>query len=75
MVLSVLVRVTLASDREAGIIRRSIIDHAPGSRSQVDLSTTGPDLVLRISASDIAALRAATNSCLRQVKIANDAIL
>ena len=72
---SVLIKVSFDTKREAEIVSKSIsVDSAHGSRSRVDISTDDNDLILGISASDLGALRAAINSYLRQVKIANDAI-
>ena len=76
MAFSVFIQVSFGTKREAEIVSGSIsVDSPPGSRSQVDISTEDKELILGISASDLGALRAATNSYLRQVKIANDAIL
>ncbi|MBN2518572.1 MAG: CTAG/PCC1 family protein [Candidatus Altiarchaeota archaeon] len=74
-----LVKLGFSDEREAEIIRRSIsVDHPPGSRSQVTASLCGDgdtQLAIEVQASDLGALRAAVNSYLRQVKIANDAML
>ena len=69
------VRLSMASSEEAEIIKRAMsVGEKPGSRSSVLASSDEETLILAIDASDIGALRAALNSSLREVKIADSVL-
>lgn len=69
------VRVLMGSPREADIAAKSMsVDEKPGSRSSLMVSSDKSSLLLDIRASDLGALRAALNSSLREVKIADSVV-
>jgi tRNA threonylcarbamoyladenosine modification (KEOPS) complex Pcc1 subunit len=71
-----LVSVSTASKREAEIISRSLaVSEKPGNRSSLSVSSAGENLELKAEASDLGALRAILNSSLRELKIADEALL
>jgi tRNA threonylcarbamoyladenosine modification (KEOPS) complex Pcc1 subunit len=69
------IEVSFSKSDEAEIAARAIsVDNRPQTRSSADISTEDCRLVLDIQATDLGALRAAINSYLREIKIA-DAVL
>ncbi len=70
------VRLLMASPAEAEICNKAMsVGEKPGSRSTQKVRAEGSYLILDVSANDLGALRAALNSSLREIKIANDLIL
>lgn len=69
------VEVSFSKPEEAGIAAEAIsVDNRPQVRSSVEVSSEGGRLVLDIRADDLGALRAAINSYLREVKVADAAL-
>jgi tRNA threonylcarbamoyladenosine modification (KEOPS) complex Pcc1 subunit len=67
--------VLTSSSGEAEIISKALsVDKKPGFRSSCLISAEGPELRILIKAEDLGALRAAVNSKLREVKVANSVL-
>jgi tRNA threonylcarbamoyladenosine modification (KEOPS) complex Pcc1 subunit len=70
------IRAQMGDPREAEIACRSVsVGERPGSKSTVSFKTDGDTLVAIVTAEDVGALRATANSVLREIKIADDAIV
>jgi tRNA threonylcarbamoyladenosine modification (KEOPS) complex Pcc1 subunit len=69
------VRIAMASPQEAEIVSKAMsVGEKPGSRSSFSAKAEGEFLRLKVEATDLGALRAALNSSLREVKIADSVL-
>lgn len=67
------IEVCLAGGSEAGILKKALsIDRPARSKSESLFGVKGNTLLIKLRADDSGALRAAVNSCLRQIMIASD---
>jgi tRNA threonylcarbamoyladenosine modification (KEOPS) complex Pcc1 subunit len=68
--------ITMGSKREAEILAKALsVDEKPAGKSSVRAESSGETLKLHFEAFDSASLRAVMNSSLREVRIANDALI
>jgi tRNA threonylcarbamoyladenosine modification (KEOPS) complex Pcc1 subunit len=74
--MNAVVNLLMASAEEAEILKRAMsVEEKPGLRSSLSVDSRGNVFSLEVEASDLGSLRAALNSTLREVKIADSALL
>ncbi len=70
-----LLSVHMSSRREAKIMERAIsVDSSPGSKSSREINSSGSVVQIKITATDLGALRASLNSTLRGVMIVGEVL-